>query len=133
MRSVATGERVPWVFNSALLLLLKFYQPSDAVEDPEENEEEEDEENNDYLYKSDDTSPIIEFIPDNEQYPERPDFIYSTEKGPRVVEFYAPWCPHVRFRRKMNLRNSDHNLTPVVWHEMCVCVCVLTLSVPTLP
>lgn len=26
----------------------------------------------------------------------RPDFLYSPDTGPRVVEFYAPWCPHVR-------------------------------------
>lgn len=25
----------------------------------------------------------------------RPDFIYGPNQGPRVVEFYAPWCPHV--------------------------------------
>ena len=25
-----------------------------------------------------------------------PDFIYAPNQGPRVVEFYAPWCPHVR-------------------------------------
>jgi Erv1 / Alr family len=28
---------------------------------------------------------------------DRPDFLYGPNQGPRVVEFYAPWCPHVRF------------------------------------
>ena len=45
-----------------------------------------------YLYAgTDDASPVIEF----EGPDDRPDFVLSRNKGHRVVEFYAPWCPHV--------------------------------------
>jgi hypothetical protein len=35
-----------------------------------------------------------------------PDFLYGPNQGPRVVEFYAPWCPHVRPLVRFRCRGS---------------------------
>lgn len=49
-----------------------------------------------YLYLgASDSDPIIDYD-GNHGASGRPDFLYSPDTGPRVVEFYAPWCPHVR-------------------------------------
>jgi hypothetical protein len=49
-----------------------------------------------YLYNSADAHPVIEYLGNNtESDPIHPSFIYSPNNGPRIVEFYAPWCPHV--------------------------------------
>lgn len=54
-----------------------------------------------YLYLgTTDSEPVIDFNGTTG----RPDFLYSPETGPRVVEFYAPWCPHVS-------HNSDTHVT----------------------
>jgi hypothetical protein len=47
----------------------------------------------DYLYHTDEASGVII---DYEPASITPDFIYGADQGPRVIEFYAPWCPHVR-------------------------------------
>jgi thiol oxidase len=47
-----------------------------------------------YLY-DEDPGVVIEYKPSASiRDPLRPDFIHSTHNGPRIVEFYAPWCPH---------------------------------------
>ena len=67
-----------------LLFFVSFYSVTCA------NEISEDE----FLYHTDEAAPfIIDYEPDGT---DNPDFIYGTNQGPRVVEFYAPWCPHVR-------------------------------------
>jgi hypothetical protein len=46
-----------------------------------------------YLY-DEDAGVVIEYMPSADVAdPVRPDFIYSTNNGPRLVEFYVPWCP----------------------------------------
>mmetsp|Transcript_23812 Transcript_23812/g.70346 ORF Transcript_23812/g.70346 Transcript_23812/m.70346 type:complete len:522 (-) Transcript_23812:2-1567(-) len=46
-----------------------------------------------HLYLGDnDTAPVIDF--DKADPFEYPTFLNSTNNGPRVVEFYAPWCSH---------------------------------------
>lgn len=69
-----------------------------------------------YLYlNGNDTHPIIDYVQpgttngdgDSSTDPTSssiPDFLNSTELGPHVVEFYAPWCPHCR-RFKPNYVN----------------------------
>jgi hypothetical protein len=61
-----------------------------------------------YLYHTDEARGIIiDYEPpststangDTDPNLYRPDFIYGPNQGPRVVEFYAPWCPHVRVTR----------------------------------
>lgn len=53
-----------------------------------------------YLYYAQDvdTSPVIEYMPDADATdPNHPDFLYRPQAhGPRIVEFYAHWCPHCR-------------------------------------
>jgi thiol-disulfide isomerase/thioredoxin len=45
-----------------------------------------------YLY-DEDAGVVIEYMPSADVAdPVRPDFLYSTDNGPRIVEFYAPWC-----------------------------------------
>jgi hypothetical protein len=50
-----------------------------------------------YLYSSDDSVPVIDYHPSG-NVPDEPDFLYGTDQGPRVVEFYAHWCHHVSFQ-----------------------------------
>ena len=56
-----------------------------------------------YMYLTDpqDISPLKEYksrVPprdDGVEIPDRPDFLYNPSYPyPRLVEFYAPWCPH---------------------------------------
>ena len=43
-----------------------------------------------YLYDGDkEAYPVIEYKSDED----RPSFLYDANNGPRIVEFYSPWCP----------------------------------------
>lgn len=46
-----------------------------------------------YLYHIEEADGIIHDYDDTSN--PTPDFLYGLHQGPRVVEFYAPWCPHV--------------------------------------
>jgi hypothetical protein len=48
----------------------------------------------DFLYHTPDAAGIIHDYEPQENVT-KPDFLYGLNQGPRVVEFYAPWCPHV--------------------------------------
>jgi thiol oxidase len=59
-----------------------------------ESQEEEEEEQQQYLY-AENAGVVIDYMPSpSTGNPVRPDFLYSPYNGPRMVEFYAPWCPH---------------------------------------
>jgi len=61
----------------------------------EKTDDKEDEPENDYLYSEKDAFPVVEYRSRWEVDPGHPRFLFGAKNGPRVVEFYAPWCPHV--------------------------------------
>jgi thiol-disulfide isomerase/thioredoxin len=71
----------------AALFLFLILAPTAVPEKPDENPD------IPYLY-DEDAGVVIEYMPSADvEDPVRPDFLYSTNNGPRIVEFYAPWCP----------------------------------------
>jgi hypothetical protein len=86
-----------------LLLVLEHTAQAKEAEEEEKEEEEEEEEDGDdkFLYNNDDALPVVEYNPEDEQRASRPDFIFGPDNGPRVVEFYAPWCPHVSISKQV--------------------------------
>ena len=78
------------------------------------------EDNDKYLYHTEEARGIIiDYEPppttndggakDEDPHGDRPDFIYGPNQGPRVVEFYAPWCPHVRSFVRSLARSFDYS------------------------
>ena len=51
------------------------------------------EEESEYLYEEDDAYPVIDYKSDaeDEEIKMHPDFLFSENNGPRMVEFYAWW------------------------------------------
>jgi thiol oxidase len=103
----------------AIILILSLISiPKALAEEEEESEEEEQL----YLYEED-AGTVIEYIlPEKSDTvdPEKPDFLYAPNQGYRIVEFYAPWCPHcqhfrdhfVEFAQQMHdLVGPDTDLT----------------------
>jgi thiol-disulfide isomerase/thioredoxin len=71
----------------ATLLLFLTLVPTVVPVEPDENPD------IPYLYDKD-AGVVIEYMPSADvEDPVRPDFLYSTNNGPRIVEFYVPWCP----------------------------------------
>jgi thiol-disulfide isomerase/thioredoxin len=71
----------------AALLLFLIHAPTVVPEVSDENPD------IPYLY-DENAGVVIEYMPSADvEDPVRPDFLYSTNNGPRIVEFYAPWCP----------------------------------------
>jgi thiol-disulfide isomerase/thioredoxin len=67
----------------------------------------------DYFYMNDpEAIDITEFEAPPKGQDNRPDFLYSTNQGIRLVEFYAHWCPHCQVSRPQN-------------HFVCGCGCQL--------
>lgn len=66
-----------------------------------DGDDEEEDENEEYLYHIEAAKGIIHDYEPPKDNSTRPDFLYGTNQGPRVVEFYAPWCPHVRRKRSL--------------------------------
>ena len=70
---------------------------------------------------------VVDFHPESESNPSKPSFIFGTDKGPRLVEFYAPWCPHVSagmhdHHVKTGLRSYTPTIVPKVsqsLHRTC--------------
>jgi hypothetical protein len=68
----------------SLLLFVLFTHSVSIFGDEEEEEEEE--QNNDFLYDSEDALPVIEYqAKDNGEQQSRPDFLYESNNGPRLV------------------------------------------------
>ena len=82
-----------------LLLLAEARLQTTADVKKEEAEEDSEEDTSQFLYDNDDAAPIIEYKTEEGDQDDNPDFIYGANNGPRVVEFYAPWCPHCQHFR----------------------------------
>jgi thiol-disulfide isomerase/thioredoxin len=68
-----------------------------------ESESSEDESSALYFYlNAPEAIDIAEFEAPPEGQENRPDFLYSTNQGIRLVEFYAHWCPHCQVSRPHN-------------------------------
>jgi thiol-disulfide isomerase/thioredoxin len=81
-----TSQSQRW-FATALLLFL-ILVPAVVPDNQDQLEERQ------YLYDQH-AGVVIEYMPSADvKNPLRPDFLYSPNNGPRIVEFYAPWCPH---------------------------------------
>jgi thiol-disulfide isomerase/thioredoxin len=63
-----------------------------------------------YLYDGEDSAPVMEFYDSDGPDPDHPNFLYDSHQGPRVVEFYAPWCPHCQAFRSHYVQFA-HQLT----------------------
>jgi thiol-disulfide isomerase/thioredoxin len=84
-----TRQSQRWCVTALLLFLILV--PGVVPDNQDELEEEEELQ---YLYEKN-AGVIIEYMPSpSTGDPVRPDFLYSPINGPRIVEFYAPWCPH---------------------------------------
>jgi thiol oxidase len=84
-----TRQSQRWCVTALLLFLILV--PGVVPDNQDELEEEEELQ---YLYEKN-AGVIIEYMPSpSTGDPVRPDFLYSPFNGPRIVEFYAPWCPH---------------------------------------
>jgi thiol-disulfide isomerase/thioredoxin len=85
--------RVLQRWSVTILLILSLISIATVLADESEEEEEELQL---YLYEED-AGKVIEYIlPEKSATvdPEKPDFLYAPNQGYRIVEFYAPWCPH---------------------------------------
>lgn len=92
------SKSVPILTTSLLVLLCLLECRLMSAEEPNvaQAEEEEEEPSGDYLYTADDATPILEYMPEEGQSDENPDFLFGPDNPARLIEFYAPWCPHVR-------------------------------------
>jgi hypothetical protein len=86
MKAEWVNNRIALQLTLVLILILKC-----AVSGEKESENPEDY----FLYGREEDKPVIDYRSENEKDPSRPDFIFGPNTGPRVVEFYSPWCPHV--------------------------------------
>lgn len=90
LRNALANHKV-WIL---LFLLLKSGSAAETTKKEEKKDAKKYDENYLYLENAD---PVVEFVRDeSEPNPKEPAFIYGSNTGPRLIEFYAPWCPHVR-------------------------------------
>jgi hypothetical protein len=71
-----------------------------------------------YLYLGTTDSYPINDYDGNHGASGRPDFLYSPDTGPRVVEFYAPWCPHVRRSKLATQAFGLSRLTSFLFYQI---------------
>lgn len=92
-----------------LVLLQSAASQASASASTSKEDEEEDDDVKNYLYSplGEDADPVIEYKPKDGEDPNHPDFIFGPNNGPRVVEFYAPWCPHCQHFRDHYINFGD--------------------------
>lgn len=113
MAARVMGSFTHWLVVLLLLLSISISQAEESESD-----------DTNYLYHGHEDYEIVDDYQDENDF--TPAFLFTPVQVPRVVEFYAPWCPHcqhfrshyVKFAEQMQEITSEYNLPPIQFHAV---------------